>query len=463
MYQFLLCLFLLLGPSASHPSENTTNLRSWSWVHGADDDANSTMKQHQDHGANSRAMARTPHARVQTAKQGVRVTAEHKSAQGRRAQRWHHGEQHTHARVSGRKPKFDWRKPYYDADEFLRSEVGFDWALFGAAVCIYWAVRTHRLSCCSGVVGSLALWVLLGIAFNAVMFVRWGDDTGFLWLDGYVMELIFSMENAVLFLSLAEVFAVPVLAMHRVLVLAVVWQNLFDLVLYMGLATTLDTLSVLPYVLGAWLLIAGLHSMRESLHRLRTLPSIFSDRSSWTGEEARLVKSPSARFSARQEACHLTMRSFPIRAFRSICGGRFTDNYDPHDPSLFVVKNSEGEELQASMLLLVAVSTILADCLLEVDVTLTKIETLQEPFVCFTSSALASFAMPELVLVTWKLSRRCPLVTVGVSIILILFGVEMLLKDLIGIGPLDECAFMVIVLVMFIVVSEIGAIYGRGY
>lgn len=435
MAHFLPCLLLTLEPSASHAFDSASYLRRWNWIYGVDDDANSSKV------LDAFFEVRGPFEVLRT-KKG----------------KW----KHKHVRASGRKTEVEREKPYYDVDEFLRSGEFFDWALFGAACLLYWWARDSH--CCShpNVVLSLLLWVLLGCAFNVAMFVRWGDDIGVLWLDGYIMELIFSLENAVFFLALAELFAAPILAMRRILVLLVLFQNLFDLVLYMGLATTLDSLSVLPYVVGAWLLFAGIHSMGESLHSLHELPSIFSDRSSGRGEEAPLVKSEleslrGARFSDRKEACRATMHSFPVRVFRCVCGERFADDYDSEDPTLFFVVHPATQKCQLTVLFLLAVKTCLLDFLLEVDVTLTKIENLQDPYVCFTSSALASFAMPELVLVTWKLTRRCPLVTVGISIIIILFGAEMLMKPWIEIGPLDECALMVSVLFMFVLASEIGA------
>jgi len=369
-----------------------------------------------------------------------------------------------HVRLSGRTIAEQREKAYYDIDEFFQSGAVFDWAVFGFASIIFWLVRSNKFNLLyrPGLIGALLLWVLLGCAFNAIWYLRWGADLGVLWFDGFVMELVFSMENAVFFLALAETFAVPVHAMHKVLVTVVVWQNLYDLVLYLGLANFLDKLAFLPYVLGLWLLLAGLSSLNECLHKLRTLPSIFSDRSSWTGEEEPLVKVSNRRsswmhFGARQTADQAAMDSLPVVIFRRICGERFTEDYDPEDPCLLMVRQPISLKWQVTTLFLVAVMTILADCLLVVDVTLTKIENLQHPFVCFTSSALASFAMPELFYVTWKLSCRCPLVNVGISFILIGFGTQMLLSNWIEIGPLDDCGIMVVELLGCVIISEVGA------
>merc|ERR1719414_1008041 len=88
----------------------------------------------------------------------------------------------------------------------------------------------------------------------------------------------------------------------------------------------------------------------------------------------------------------------------------------------------QGEKGRLSVVGLMVFCLVLVDTLLHVDVALTKIEQLQgNGYLCFSSAAVASFCLPELVFVIRDLFRRFPALKYGISAVLIYISAQMLL------------------------------------
>lgn len=364
-----------------------------------------------------------------------------------------------HVRISGRHPTERRDKEYYEIDEIMRSGEFFDWALFlvvfAGFVCVRRAMCKEPGAVGLDVASTFLLWLTFGMAYNFLIFWRWGADTGILWFDGFVLELVFSLENVFFFYAVAEAFAAPSFGVYKALVLVVYWQNLYDLVLYVGLAHFLDNLVFLPYALSIWMALAGLHSLYHLAAEMH--PNAVWERLRTPDSSEPLLSSNlsgNARLSVRTGADDSLMESIPVRLMQRLLGQRLVAHYDEHSPQLFLLR--EDGLLKMSLLLVVVLFLIAADSLLEIDVTLTKIETLQHPYVCFTSSALASFAMPELFFCTWKLSILCPLVKFGIAFVMLFFAGEVFFSQFIQIAPLDGCAIILCVLGLCVFLNEFG-------
>ena len=82
--------------------------------------------------------------------------------------------------------------------------------------------------------------------------------------------------------------------------------------------------------------------------------------------------------------------------------------------------------------------------LLEIDVTLTIFDHIENEYTAFTSCAVAGRCVDVLFFVARDLFQRYLLLKCGVSLVLIFFGFEMLLHEVFHI-PNVVCMFMIIV------------------
>merc|ERR1719329_1664194 len=173
----------------------------------------------------------------------------------------------------------------------------------------------------------------------------------------------------------------------------------------MGLAHTLRSMHFLPYVLGAWLLYIGICSIFEDGH----------------GE-----------IDAESTSVY-----------------RFVD---------WLLGETLSPRYAANGAVIVCLCVV--DFMLEIDVTLTKIEELDNEYIAFTSSAIAAFAMPEIYFVAQDLFQRYSLLKYGISFVIIFFGVQMLGHEFFSIPDLLSCAIMIGVLLLCVLLSSCFG-YGR--
>jgi tellurite resistance protein TerC len=138
------------------------------------------------------------------------------------------------------------------------------WILFNAGVICALAIdlfavqkRAHTRSVKEAAVWT-AVWLLLSLGFNAVIWFSMGQTKGLEFLTGYLVEYSLSVDNIFVFVLIFSYFRVPEIYQHRVLF----WGILSALILrgfMIGVAGTLiETFHWVVYPLGAFLLFTGL-------------------------------------------------------------------------------------------------------------------------------------------------------------------------------------------------------------
>lgn len=263
-------------------------------------------------------------------------------------------------------------------------------------------------------------WISVAVFYNILVFLRLGREASMVWLNGYLMELIFSLENVFVFHIIIEAFGTPTVCAQKALFLIVCCQVIFEVVLYMGVADVIDSFQILPYILGVWLLYLGVHSAVES-----------DDHSNFD-----------------------ILETGTVRTLRRFFGQRLLLEYDTNSCIFTTMTDMDGNKRYGmTMLGLVFIILLMADFFLEIDVTLTKIEASEDEYLSFTSSALAGFAVPELFFVARDLFRCFPLLKYGISFVLAFYGSQMLFPGLLRLSPIEGCGLIVAVMIFCIVLS----------
>jgi len=235
------------------------------------------------------------------------------------------------------------------------------------------------------------------------------------WYDGYILELVFSLENVFIFRSILGMFRVPEEFVQLTLFIVVCWQNVCQFLMYIGLASWLQAIVVLPYLLGLWLLFVGVQM-----------------------------------FLHDDSEPHDLEGSSVVRWFEYCLGDRFTRGYG----NGFSLCVTTGERCRVSMLAPALCALLLLDLLMELDVSLTKIEEIQNHYIAFSSSALASFAMPDLYVIFSECFREFHLLKYGIAMIMLYFGGELLLREIVQVPDALNVLLMVAVIVLSMLLSR---------
>mmetsp|Transcript_58822 Transcript_58822/g.102950 ORF Transcript_58822/g.102950 Transcript_58822/m.102950 type:complete len:475 (-) Transcript_58822:67-1491(-) len=302
------------------------------------------------------------------------------------------------------------------------------WLAFGIGCTLFWIIHCWIINTYAhneelAVELIFGLIVVGAVLFDIFVFNTLGVEAGIMWFDGYLQEIIFSMENIFAFFPIVKAFDVPPRLTTKVLFFVVVGQIIFQGLLYLDFSEGLEALIWLPYVLGTWLIYMGVSAIleHEDEHEEQFLPQVSEDKL-----EKRLI----------------------IRLLAFIFGDRMVMNYG--EWSFFTRQNGK---LSITLLCPVFILLLLTDFFLECDVTLTKIETLSDKYIEWTSSAFAAFALPEFFFVVRYLCDRYFALPYGIAFVLIFFGTELCLSDLVVIPGLLGVAIILTVMISCITVS----------
>jgi len=301
--------------------------------------------------------------------------------------------------------------------QFLRAGTSHDWLVFLVSLPllgmlqIYMSKRTrtirHHLY-------AVLIWLAVGAAALCYVRLSIGSTAAVHWTTGYVLEFIFTIENVFVFHMVVKGFRADKWSTKTALFYVLFFQIFFCAVFYMGLAHMLRTMDFLPYVLGVWLLYIGISAAIEDGH---------------------------AELNAEETSVYKFVEWF------------LGDTLSPHfaeSGAIFFTKNGK---TCISMVGPLIVCLFIVDFLLEIDVTLTKIEELENEYIAFTSSAIAAFAMPEIYFVAQDLFQRYSLLKYGISFVIIFFGVQMLGHRFFSIPDLLGCAIMVGAMLVCVLLS----------
>mmetsp|Transcript_29310 Transcript_29310/g.64055 ORF Transcript_29310/g.64055 Transcript_29310/m.64055 type:complete len:326 (-) Transcript_29310:77-1054(-) len=252
------------------------------------------------------------------------------------------------------------------------------------------------------------VFLALGGAFCAVIFLRKGEADGVQWLTGYLLEVMNILENFFVFWAMAKAFGLP--KPHLITAIMVLMWNqiLFDTIFFMGMADWLRQFRFLPYILGVWLIYVAYIN-------------------AFVGAAAHQIEHPCNTGMGLWLTTHL--------------GDRFWPSYDKKG-NIFVVK---GDKLCVSLLGPVLACYALAGIFLEVDVVLTKLEELPNRYLSYTSSAIGSCVLFELFFTVEQHTAGYPLMKYGLAFVTAILGIEMLLNEIYMVPVLANCVMMVVV------------------
>ncbi len=258
-----------------------------------------------------------------------------------------------------------------------------------------------------------AVWVALSLAFAALVYVWQGPDKGLEFLTGYLIEKSLAVDNIFVFVLVFSFFATPPLYQHRVLFWGVIGALLMrGVMIFLG-AALIEQFHWILYVFGGLLLLTGIRMLFDR----------------HDGEKD-LNKNPAVR---------LARRVF-----------RVSDEYDGQ--KFFTVKNGVR---MATPLFLVLIFIEFTDLIFAVDSIPAIFAITTDPFIVFTSNALAILGLRSMYFMLAGVVHRFVYLKTGLSMILVFIGVKMLLLDVFKIPTLVSLGVILTILALSIGLSLI--------
>jgi tellurite resistance protein TerC len=247
--------------------------------------------------------------------------------------------------------------------------------------------RPHAVSLREATVWS-AVWILLALAFNAVVLLWKGEEPALQFLTGYLIEKALSVDNIFVFVLIFTFFAVPAEVQHRVLFWGILGALVMRGVFIAAGAALLEAFHWIMYLFGAFLVI--------------------------TGAKMALIKHAEVH-PERNPLVRLVRRLFPVTA--GYRGSRF-----------FV---REGGRRMATPLLLVLVMVESTDLVFAVDSIPAIFAITRDPFIVYTSNVLAILGLRSLYFLLAGVVERFRYLKLGLSVVLVVVGVKMVLSDVV--------------------------------
>jgi tellurite resistance protein TerC len=230
------------------------------------------------------------------------------------------------------------------------------------------------------------IWIAVSILFGVGVNFYMGEAAALEYFTGYLIEKALSVDNLFLFLLIFRAFAVDERVQHRLLEWGVLGALVMRGAMIAAGAALIERFSWVLYVLGAFLVYAGIHMLlvkKEKIHPEQN--AIF-------------------RFTNKH-----------LRITRDYQGQRF------------FVRN--GGKLFATPLFVVLLVVEITDITLAVDSIPAIFGITRDPFIVYTSNVFAILGLRALYFLLAGALSRMRFLTVGLSLILVFIGGKMLAEQ----------------------------------
>jgi tellurite resistance protein TerC len=259
----------------------------------------------------------------------------------------------------------------------------------------------------------VAIWIVLSLLFNLVVWKIRGPDKALEFLTGYVIEYSLSVDNIFVFILIFAYFRVPPLAQHRALVWGIVGALVMrGLMIWLGIELV-NRFEFILYLFGAFLLVSAWR-----MFFVKQKPQDFGK--SWI-----------------MRCC---LRAFPITP----------EFHDEH----FKARVNGRWMLTPLALALIVIDVM--DLVFAVDSIPAVFAITRDTFIVYTSNICAILGLRSLYFLLVKLIDRFIYLKTGLAIILAFVGVKMIARDLFTIPTPISLAVVVAVLTTTIAVSMIA-------
>lgn len=232
-----------------------------------------------------------------------------------------------------------------------------------------------------------AVWILLALTFNGVIFMYMGPIHAGEYLAGYLLEKSLSVDNLFVFVLIFTAFQVPRRNQHRVL--------------YWGVLGAL--------VMRAAMILAG----TALLQRFAWMTFVFGGFLIYTGVKMLLMRNTEPGDPREGPVARVFQRFMP---------------YDPDGGFGKLWSRKGGRTFATPMLLVLAVVEV-TDLVFAVDSIPAVLAVTRNPFIVYTSNVFAILGLRSLYFLLARMVDRFHHLSIGLAVILAMVGLKMCLAE----------------------------------
>jgi tellurite resistance protein TerC len=277
--------------------------------------------------------------------------------------------------------------------------------------------RPHKMQTREALAWTI-LWVSLAVIFGFGVSHFFGTPRSLEFFTGYVIELALSVDNLFLFLVIFRAFAVEESVQHRVLEWGILGALLARGIMIAAGAGLISRFNWILYVLGGFLVLAGLHMLlakREEMHPERNALSRF------LSTHLRVTKTYyGAKLFVREPATLTTPAGHDASSGLGL--SRAQDEVPPER-----LQPSAGK-LFATPLFVVLLIVEFTDITLAVDSIPAIFGVTRDPFIVYTSNVFAILGLRSMYFLLAGALGRLRFLTAGLAFLLMFIGAKMLLE-----------------------------------
>jgi tellurite resistance protein TerC len=244
------------------------------------------------------------------------------------------------------------------------------------------------------------VWVTLALLFNAIIWMKFGAQTGVEFLTGYLIEKSLSIDNIFVFVVIFSGLSIPAIYQHRVLYWGIVSALVMRAAMIVGGAVVLERFHWVIYVFGAFLVATG---VKLYVHR---------------GKVQRPEDGLLLRWVRRL-----------IPSSPNLDGSRFLTRV--------------GTRTLATPLLMALILVEITDVIFAVDSIPAIFAVTRDPFIVFTSNIFAILGLRSLYFLLAGMVDRFRYLKVGLAAVLVFVGMKMGLIDIYKVPALVSLAVIV--------------------
>lgn len=259
----------------------------------------------------------------------------------------------------------------------------------------------------------LGLWLLCAVVLNAEVWTRHGDDAGTMWLAGYVLEWMLSMDNLFVFHLIILNFRTPPEERDKALFLGILGAVALRMAFFVVSYSFLNCFEAARYIFGLVLIYSGVKG------------AFFEE-----GDEEEFEN------------------SYTMYVLKSIFGSRLVPHYSERRVFLW----GDDGKLRVTMLFPLICVMEVTDLVFAFDSVASKIGLIDDEAIALTSTVAAMFGLRSLFFIIEYLVECFELLKYGVGFILVFIGSEMLLHRV-----LDLSSTTALCVIMGVFFFSIGA------
>jgi len=265
----------------------------------------------------------------------------------------------------------------------------------------------------------LFFWVIVAGVFCAQVWSARGEKEGISWASGYILEIIFSIENVFIFNLIFHTLETPRRLVRKALIVTLLGSILLRFAFVLGLADAIYKVTFLPLILGAWLVYCGTQQV--------------------------------AVRGRCEEGADVTQTAV-VRCLRWCLGERLGEFYDEEGEAIFLLSGKKS----CMTLLGAAIACLLtADLFFSPDATLVKLDVIPNMYVNVSSSVIALFTLRALFFVVRDILSHLSLARYCTGIILLFVGAEMMVARFTEVSALMSLIVIVNVIMLMATFSAV--------